>query len=212
MVWSEELDLSQFLVAGAPFGGPIALVKDTRSRLVVVRPQGGDDKSLLYIFSSSGCPLASIKWNYKVVSMNWSADERLVCVLDDGNVLILSMDGELLNTFSLGSTFASDKVGDCFIWPNGLVARTAQSYKFVAITNFDQPRVFHLPEIELERPPRCISVVELPATNAKGISSIQIMVSLADGRVLTLNDAQWEELVLFLHFKAFFLRFCRILL
>ena len=50
MRWQLELDLSSCIVAGAPFGGPIAITRDT-TKLMELR--GAADEDIL-VFSPSG--------------------------------------------------------------------------------------------------------------------------------------------------------------
>jgi hypothetical protein len=53
MRWALELDLSNCLVAGAPFGGPLAMTRDT-TKLMELRGAADDD---IMVYSPVGQPV-----------------------------------------------------------------------------------------------------------------------------------------------------------
>lgn len=60
---------------------------------------GGRPK--IRLFTAAGGPLASVTWEGPpVVGMAWSAKEQLVVVAEDGTVVLYSVHGEKLATFS----------------------------------------------------------------------------------------------------------------
>jgi hypothetical protein len=79
MDWPSALDLQQYLVAPAPFAGPVALVKHPNLS-TLLRQDNVPDK--LYIFSPIGKLISSALWDYKVAKLGWTAHEHLVCVLE----------------------------------------------------------------------------------------------------------------------------------
>ncbi|KAF9940768.1 Vacuolar protein sorting-associated protein 16 [Modicella reniformis] len=71
MLW-EQVDLSKYMAAAAPCGGPIALVRDDR------------------------------KWDKgRIVGMGWTETEQLLCVFEEGLVRMYNILGESTQ-FSLG--------------------------------------------------------------------------------------------------------------
>lgn len=99
MEW-EDIDLSKMVVAGARFGGPVAVIRD-EGKLVRLGAEAAHP--ILKIFSASGRLLSAIKWTEsRIVAMAWSDSEQLVVVLRSGSVCVYSMHGELLNLFSIG--------------------------------------------------------------------------------------------------------------
>lgn len=61
-------------------------------------------------FISFICMLIS-QWNHgKLLTMGWSNDEELVCVQDDGNIIIYDMFGEEKQTLSMGQEASHTKV------------------------------------------------------------------------------------------------------
>ena len=80
MGWqSESLQIENFHVCGAQFGGPIAFISN-------IKKTGEEAKTKLKIFTSSGVRIAEVDWDAskRVVGMGWSDLEQLVVVLDDG--------------------------------------------------------------------------------------------------------------------------------
>jgi hypothetical protein len=99
MQW-EDVDLSKMVVAGARFGGPVAVIRDEGK---IVRLGAEAAHPILKIFSASGQLLCAIKWTEsRIVAMAWSDSEQLVVVLRSGSVCVYSMHGDLLNLFSIG--------------------------------------------------------------------------------------------------------------
>jgi hypothetical protein len=91
MEW-EGVDLSTRRLFAAPFGGPIAVVRD-ESRLVAVRPGGaaggggaaGAGSGLVVrIFSAAGREQGSFVWDGgRVATMGWTRQQELL-LLDEG--------------------------------------------------------------------------------------------------------------------------------
>ncbi|XP_061445724.1 vacuolar protein sorting-associated protein 16 homolog isoform X2 [Rhineura floridana] len=59
----------------------------------------------LEIYSASGVRLASIPWkNCSVVHLGWTTSEDLLCIQEDGSVLIYSLFCEFKRRFSMGNS------------------------------------------------------------------------------------------------------------
>lgn len=56
MEFPENVNLEQMKVYGAPFGGPIAITKDTKK----VTKAGANVKPVIYIFTSAGALISTI--------------------------------------------------------------------------------------------------------------------------------------------------------
>jgi vacuolar protein sorting-associated protein 16 len=87
MEWKEKgqerIILENYLVSGAPFGGPVALFPDVK-RLQAVGTQESIDLKLS-IYTSAGIKLSELDWNDKpVIAMGWTLSETLVTVTDEG--------------------------------------------------------------------------------------------------------------------------------
>uniref|UniRef100_A0A452E761 Vacuolar protein sorting-associated protein 16 homolog n=1 Tax=Capra hircus TaxID=9925 RepID=A0A452E761_CAPHI len=99
MDWDLKEELRDCLVAAAPYGGPIALLRNPwrKEKPASARP-------VLEIYSASGVPLASLLWKSgPVVSLGWSAEEELLCVQEDGVVLVYGLHGDFRRHFSMGN-------------------------------------------------------------------------------------------------------------
>ncbi|CAH3144699.1 unnamed protein product [Porites lobata] len=97
MEWQDAVDLSRFIVSAAPFGGPIALIRGDKH---FARVQGSAiNKPIIHIFSSAGRELATVKWDGgPIVQMGWSVTEDLLCVADDGTVMVYDIHGAIKKT------------------------------------------------------------------------------------------------------------------
>jgi vacuolar protein sorting-associated protein 16 len=73
----------------------------------------------------------------KIVGLGWTDAEQLVVVLDDGNVRLYTLQGEM-RSFSLGKEAKEQGVLDCRIWGTGLVALTGR-FRLVSVAGFDEP-------------------------------------------------------------------------
>lgn len=81
MVWS-EIALENFVVCGAPYGGPIALTPMKKS----AKTEDATSKSRLMIFTSAGKPLANVELDAgEVAGLGWTYQEHLCVVLENGN-------------------------------------------------------------------------------------------------------------------------------
>ena len=105
------MDLTKVVLAGSPFGGPLAVVRDEKKILQVSE---SSLKSQLRIYSSAGDLFAAVHWDkHGLVGMSWNSKEELVCVLEDGQVYFFSVQGSLLRQFSMGSRCQEVGVIDC---------------------------------------------------------------------------------------------------
>lgn len=161
MQWVDQVHLSDFIVAAAPFGGPIALTRDEKKGHKV----NTSNKSNIYIFSSSGQAISTIKWNSgPLVHMGWSSSEDLICVLEDGHVLLYDIYANLQQTTTMGQDVKDTTVLDCKIYnsPNFYtgVAVLTGSYNIFLVNNIKDPRIRKIPSIPgLDGPPSSWAVV-----------------------------------------------------
>lgn len=80
MAWGEDNQLENFIVCGAPFGGPIAMIADSKKIT-----SNKDIKEKILIYTSAGDQLSKIDWDgSNIVGMGWSDHEDLVTVNDAG--------------------------------------------------------------------------------------------------------------------------------
>ncbi|CAH3134282.1 unnamed protein product [Porites lobata] len=142
MEWQDAMDLSRFIVSAAPFGGPIALIRDDKH---FARVQGSAiNKPIIHIFSSAGRELATVKWDGgPIVQMGWSITEDLLCVADDGTVMVYDIHGAIKKTLSMGQDAKESKVIDCktynFAGRTGIAILTS-NYHFYVANNVEEVR------------------------------------------------------------------------
>lgn len=109
MAWQNEVNLENMSVAAAPYGGPVALIRD-RKKFVKVQ---GIGKPIISLYSSSGKNISSIVWSSgQIIQLGWSSAEDLLCIQDDGSVLIYDMFGAYQHTFSMGQV-SVNRVNTC---------------------------------------------------------------------------------------------------
>ncbi|GIY07057.1 vacuolar protein sorting-associated protein 16 homolog [Caerostris extrusa] len=161
MQWEDQVNLSDFIIAAAPFGGPIALSQD-RKKLQKVQFV---NKSNIHIFSASGQAISTIKWNSgPLVQMGWSSSEDLICVLEDGTVLLYDLFGNLTNTFSMGQDVKDTKVLECRIFNSpkfytGIAVLTG-TFNIFLVNNIKEPRIRKMASVlGLDAPPSSWTVI-----------------------------------------------------
>ncbi|KAI2637508.1 vacuolar protein sorting-associated protein [Xylaria nigripes] len=137
-VFDQDLDLDNYIVAGAPYGGAVALCRD-ETRIISYRPNQSSKPSI-DIYSCAGKLLKSIAWDKgSVKGLGWSEDERLLVVSYDGTVrCYYDLQGDF-NQFSLGRMAEDFGVRSCRFYDHGMVALLTNN-TLVAVSSYDEPR------------------------------------------------------------------------
>ena len=137
-VFDPDLELENYFVAGAPYGGALALWRD-ESKIARFRV-GASSKSTIDIYSSSGKLISNISWDKgSIRGLGWSDDERLLVVTEDGTVrCYYGLHGDF-HPFSLGHGSEEFGVKSCRFWSHGFVALLTNN-ALVAVSSFDEPR------------------------------------------------------------------------
>ncbi|XP_039080180.1 vacuolar protein sorting-associated protein 16 homolog isoform X2 [Hyaena hyaena] len=155
MDWDLKEELRDCLVAAAPYGGPIALLRNPwrKEKAASVRP-------VLEIYSASGLPLASLLWKSgPVVSLGWSAEEELLCVQEDGAVLVYGLHGDFRRHFSMGNEVLQNRVLDARIFHTEFgsgVAILTGAHRFTLSANVSDLKLRRMPEVPgLQSAPSC---------------------------------------------------------
>ncbi|XP_054162261.1 vacuolar protein sorting-associated protein 16 homolog [Oppia nitens] len=154
MLWSHEVNLKDFFITGASFGGPIALVeKKNWNRLQTTNGTNTVKSNVnsIFIFSSFGTLLSTIKWTANTLALiEWSNREDLLCIQDDGIVLVYDIFGNLQNTFTLDQEIRDTKILECKtfhgIHGTGIAVLTT-SYRFFVLNNINEPKIRRLAEV-----------------------------------------------------------------
>ncbi|XP_023245681.1 vacuolar protein sorting-associated protein 16 homolog [Copidosoma floridanum] len=129
------------LIVLAPYGGSIAI---TRNPKKFVKIQGSI-KSLISLFSSSGNLMARMQWSSgQLITMGWSNQEELLCVQEEGMVLIYDMFGNYQHTFGMGEEVKETKVLEAKFFPSisgtGVAVLTSANRIFL-VNNISEPKV-----------------------------------------------------------------------
>ncbi|KAH8407221.1 hypothetical protein KR222_010889 [Zaprionus bogoriensis] len=124
--WPIDIDLEYMLVAAAPYGGPLAVIRDP-AKLVPVK---GSSRSMIRILDTTGNEMGQImvsngservagaetvsrvlQWNHgKLISMGWSDTEELICVLENAKVFVFDMFGNEKESYSIGGEASVIKI------------------------------------------------------------------------------------------------------
>nr|XP_058893676.1 vacuolar protein sorting-associated protein 16 homolog isoform X3 [Kogia breviceps] len=155
MDWDLKEELRDCLVAAAPYGGPIALLRNPgrKEKPASARP-------VLEIYSASGMPLASLLWKSgPMVSLGWSAEEELLCVQEDGVVLVYGLHGDFRRHFSMGNEVLQNRVLDARIFHTEFgsgVAILTGAHRFTLSANVGDLKLRRMPEVPgLQSAPSC---------------------------------------------------------
>ncbi|OHF03664.1 hypothetical protein CORC01_00983 [Colletotrichum orchidophilum] len=148
-VFDQDLDLDNYIVAGAPYGGALALLRDdTKIQAVraVKQPGGGaSNKPGIDIYSYAGKLLRRIPWDQgsgTIKGLGWASvqggEEKLLVVTADGTVRVYDLQGDFTQ-FSLGN--GADEVGvvGCRFYETGMVALLGDN-ALVSVTSYAEPR------------------------------------------------------------------------
>ncbi|XP_053327350.1 vacuolar protein sorting-associated protein 16 homolog [Spea bombifrons] len=159
MEWNFKEDLKDCLVAVGPYGGSIALMKNylTKEKSSVSRP-------ILEVYSASGMLLSSIPWKSgQVVHLGWTVTEDLICIQEDGTVLIYDIFCIFKRHFSMGSELKQNQVLEAKIFHSEYrtgVAVLTGALKFTLASNLDDFKLRRMPEIPGPKiPPSCWTVL-----------------------------------------------------
>lgn len=83
--------------------------------------------------------------------MGWSNNEKLICILEDGTVVLHNMFGKFLHEFSIGQKAQDSKIVDAKIFTNqqnftGIAVMTS-SHSFLLVNNIEDPKTRQLSEL-----------------------------------------------------------------
>lgn len=139
MGWGEDFNIDHYMICGATFGGPIAFIKNKKTKITTTSSNSNEDEDNnieLSIYTSSGRLLSSISINAKsgskIIGLGWSDDEQLMITFVDGNVIIYSIHGKLLKQFLLWDPSLTVHVLECKYWGNGIAVIASDMTIFTA--------------------------------------------------------------------------------
>uniref|UniRef100_A0A667IZV5 Vacuolar protein sorting-associated protein 16 homolog n=1 Tax=Lynx canadensis TaxID=61383 RepID=A0A667IZV5_LYNCA len=153
MDWDLKEELRDCLVAAAPYGGPLVSLLRKPWR----KEKAASVTAVLEIYSASAC-----LWPWKsgpVVSLGWSAEEELLCVQEDGGVLVYGLHGDFRRHFSMGNEVLQNRVLDARIFHTEFgsgVAILTGAHRFTLSANVSDLKLRRMPEVPgLQGAPTC---------------------------------------------------------
>ncbi|KAJ5802754.1 Vps16 N-terminal [Penicillium pulvis] len=137
-IFDEDVELENYIVTGAPYGGAIALYRDETKPIRLRDSQAS--RSSIDVYSCSGKQIHRINWEQATIrGIGWSDKEELLVVAEDGTVRrYFGLDGDF-TSFSLGNGAEEYGVRDCQFWSSGLVALLSNN-QLIAVSKYDEPR------------------------------------------------------------------------
>ncbi|CAH2306655.1 vacuolar sorting-associated 16 homolog [Pelobates cultripes] len=158
MEWNLKEDLKDCLVAVGPYGGSIALMRN------LSKEKPSSSRPVLEIYSASGVLLSSILWKSgQVVHLGWTVTEDLLCIQDDGTVLIYDIFCEFKRHFSMGNEVKQNQVLEAKVFHSEYrtgIAILTSALTFTLTSNIDELKLRRMPEISGSKiPPTCWAVL-----------------------------------------------------
>lgn len=134
-----DLDLNDYILAGAPHSGAIALSRDPTA-ISTFRNTATTTKQTIQIFSSAGRLIRTIPADKQTLkALGWSEDEKLLVITEDGTVrCYYDLQGDFTQ-FSLGHGAEEVGVREARFWHGGFVALLGNN-RLVAVSRYDEPR------------------------------------------------------------------------
>nr|GAT52933.1 vacuolar protein sorting vps16 [Mycena chlorophos] len=151
-------NLSDYIVAGCRYGGPIALMRDPTRLIALGRSGPVSTKAQIQIYSPAGEGLLLFSWDQgKIIRFGWTADERLVILNEEGTYRLYDLQGDY-QQYSLGNEAGEMGVIDARIHDNGMVALTG-SLVLLEVKGWEGARPLTLANPALSQPPNAWAVI-----------------------------------------------------
>ncbi|KAK1768582.1 putative vacuolar protein sorting-associated protein 16 [Phialemonium atrogriseum] len=180
-IFDQDLDLDDYIVAGAPYGGAIALYRD-ESKIVAFRANR-PSKPSIDIHSCAGKLLRSIKWDQgPIKGLGWSEDEKLLVITVDGTVRCYYGLQDDFTQFSLGNGAEEFGVKSCRFYDTGLVALLSNN-TLISVSSYEEPR----PKLLASPPEGDVHSWSLIPPNYTLSRSVEVLLSI--GQTVYVVDA-----------------------
>ncbi|KAJ0669793.1 putative transcription factor WD40-like family [Helianthus annuus] len=181
----KNIDLARNKVACAPFGGPIALIRDD-SKIVQLYAESALRK--LRIFTSSGHQISETIWRNpggRLIGLSWTDNQTLICITQDGTVYRYDIHCKLIEpNVSLGHECFEHSVVECVFWGNGVVCMN-EALQLFCVSDLGNPKVSKLADTGLEEFPVCMAVIE-PQYTMSG--NVEVLLAVGDHVLLVEED------------------------
>ncbi|XP_073414230.1 vacuolar protein sorting-associated protein 16 homolog [Dendrobates tinctorius] len=159
MEWNIKEEFKDCLVAVGPYGGPIALMKN-----YLTKERASSSRPVLEIYSASGVLLSTITWKSgQVVHLGWTVSEDLICIQEDGTVLIYDIFCGFKRTFSMGNEVKQNQVQEARVFHSEYrtgIAILTGALKFTIASNIEEVKLRRMPDLPGAKvPPSCWTVL-----------------------------------------------------
>ncbi|XP_066433385.1 vacuolar protein sorting-associated protein 16 homolog [Eleutherodactylus coqui] len=179
MEWNIKEEFKDCLVAVGPYGGPIALMKN-----YLTKERASSSRPVLEIYSASGVLLSTLTWKSgQVVHLGWTVSEDLLCVQEDGTVLIYDIFCVFKRTFTMGNEVKQNQVQEAKVFHSEYrtgIAILTGALKFTIVSNIE--------EVKLRRMPDVPGVKVVPSCWTVLLQDRMTLILLAIGKELYLLD------------------------
>ncbi|KAG8558628.1 hypothetical protein GDO81_017071 [Engystomops pustulosus] len=179
MEWNVKEEFKDCIVAVGPYGGPIALMKN-----YLKKEGGSSSRPVLEIYSASGVLLSTLTWKSgQVVHLGWTVSEDLLCIQEDGTVLIYDLFCVFKRTFTMGNEVKQNQVLEARVFHSEYrtgIAILTGPLKFTIVSNIEDLKLHRMPDVPGAKvPPSCWTVL---------IQDRMTCILLAIGKELYLLD------------------------
>ncbi|KAJ7359364.1 vacuolar assembling/sorting protein VPS16 [Mycena albidolilacea] len=178
-------NLSDYVVAGCLYGGPIALMRDHTKLIALGRSTPAITKAQIQIYSPAGEGLLLFSWDQgKIIRFGWTVDERLAILNEEGTYRLYDLQGDY-QQYSLGNEAGEMGVIDARIHENGLVALTG-SLSLLEVKGWEGTRPLTLANPGLSQPPNSWAVIP-PDLNIS--RHVEVLLSV-DSTIFTVDNLE----------------------
>ncbi|XP_044158548.1 vacuolar protein sorting-associated protein 16 homolog isoform X2 [Bufo gargarizans] len=147
MEWNVKEEFKDCLIAVGPYGGPIAFMKN-----YLTKERASSSRPALEIYTASGILLSSLpKWNSgQVLQLGWTVSEDLICIQEDGTVLIYDIFCVFKRSFTMGNEVKQNLLQETKVFHSeyrtGIAVLTG-ALKFTIVSNIEEVKLCRMPDV-----------------------------------------------------------------
>ncbi|KAF3930538.1 hypothetical protein ABW19_dt0202508 [Dactylella cylindrospora] len=190
----EDFNLDDYIVAGAPFGGALAIWKDP-GKMHAIQGSLQAVKPSIQIVNLAGGLLRRITWDRGTIkAIGWSDDEQLLVVTADGSVrCYYDLQGNFTQ-FTLGTDAEEHGIVSCRFWGTGFVALLGNN-TFVAVNRYDEPRPRPLAPPKLPNPESTIHSWTIIPPNYSDSRHVEVIMA-TEQTILIVDSTESQDQIL----------------
>ncbi|PCH35379.1 vacuolar protein sorting-associated protein 16 [Wolfiporia cocos MD-104 SS10] len=178
-------NLSDFIVAGCRYGGPIAMMRDTTKLVALGHATTSFARSQIQVYSPAGEGILVLSWDQgKIVRFGWTADERLVVLNEEGVYRLYDLQGDY-QQYSFGAEAMEMGIIDARVHENGIVALTG-SLTLLEVKDWVGGKPLTLANPGLSQPPHSWAVIPPDLTISR---HVEVLMS-ADSSIYSVDNLE----------------------